>query len=194
VAGTFSILAVGLGYRSTPTGSLVVGEEGTTYIEIFLHPKPLQLDPLVVTAERIRTELQRQGFFERKEKGYGYFLSPEDIRMRPPINELELVRRAPFVYLNPQHLGSDSRIEMRVSGRVCTPILFVDGIERTWWPDRAGVIQDWVNFADIVALEVFRGYWEIPQEWAIIDNTCGLIMIWTVFSEQRRKRRAGGGG
>ena len=193
-AGTYSLLAIGLGYRSTPTSRFEVGEEGVTSVEIFLHPKPIELDPLLVTAERIRTELQRQGFYIRKAKGYGYFISPEDIRRRPPINELELIRRAPFVYLNPQFVGSEARIVLRAAGRPCTPVLFVDGVERTWWPGRAGVVQDWVNFAEIVAVEVFRGYWEIPHEWALIDNSCGLIMVWTIWSEQRSKRRGGGGG
>ena len=193
-AGTYSILAVGLGYRSTPTGPIEVRMGAATTLEIFLLPKPLQLDPLVVTAERIRTELQRQGFYQRKEKGYGYFLSPEDLRMRPPINELEVIRRAPFIYLDPQYLGSEQRIIMRAFGRQCVPILYVDGVERQWWPGRAGVVQDWVNFADIIAVEVFRGQGEIPQELVIgWDNTCGLVQVWTIWSEQRSKRRAGGG-
>jgi hypothetical protein len=192
--GAYSVLAAGMGYRSTPTSPFMVEEEGITSIEVFLHPKPIELDPLLVTAERIRTELQRQGFYRRKGKGYGYFISPDEIQRRPPVNELEVVLRAPFVYRSEQFAGSESRVVMRASGRPCIPLLFVDGIERTWWPGREGVVQDWVNFADIVAVEVYRGYWEIPQEWAIIDNTCGLIMIWTIWAEQRRKRRAGSGG
>jgi hypothetical protein len=192
--GRYSLLAAGLGYRTTPTGWIELVEEGITDFDIFLHPKPIELAPLLVTAERIRTELQRQGFYKRMEKGYGHFITPEEIRMRPPINEMELVMRAPFVYRDPAFLGSESRIQLRAMGRACTPVLFVDGMERQWWPGREGVLQDWVDSSDVIAVEVFRGAAEIPTEWALFDDSCGLIMVWTIWSEQRSRRRGGGGG
>jgi hypothetical protein len=59
--GVYSLMAFGLGYRSTPTGRFELVEDEVTTIDIFLSPQPLGLDPLLVTAERTRTELQRQG-------------------------------------------------------------------------------------------------------------------------------------
>lgn len=55
-------------------------------------------------------------------------------------------------------------------------------------------LEDHVNFADIVAVEVFRGTAEVPPELALGFEECGVIMIWTVWSERRSKKAGGGGG
>jgi hypothetical protein len=52
-------------------------------------------------------------------------------------------------------------------------------------------LEDHVNFADIVAVEVFRGHSEIPQELAVGMEKCGVVMIWTVWSEVRSKKGGG---
>ena len=72
---------------------------------------------------------------------------------------------------------------MREAGRVCSPKLLIDNIEV-----RGGSIEDHVDFADILAIEVYRGYAEIPQELAVGWDSCGVIMIWTVWSELRSRR------
>jgi hypothetical protein len=49
-------------------------------------------------------------------------------------------------------------------------------------------LEDHVNFADIVAIEVYRGLAEIPQELAVGTEDCGVIMVWTVYSELRNRK------
>lgn len=181
--GTYWLLAVGLGYRSTPIESFELAVGDTVNIDISLSPQPLELDPLLVSAERIRTELQRQGFYERMERGRGFFLTPEELKRRPPITEAEVIRRAPFIELDRSWTGS--RVLMRNLGRACDPKIFVDDVQMR----KGDLIEAHVNFADIVALEVYRGFAEIPQDLAVGDEKCGVIMIWTVWSELRRKRR-----
>jgi hypothetical protein len=183
--GTYSLLAVGLGYRTTPIEPFPMMAGDTITIDISLNPDPLVLDPLLVSAERIRTELQRQGFYERMELGRGFFLTPEQLKRRPPITEAEVIRRAPFVEINRTWTGSTAR--MRYRGRQCRPLIFVDDM-----PAMGVTLEDHVNFADIIAVEVYRGIAEIPLELATGWNECGVIMIWTVWSEMRRKKRGGG--
>ena len=170
-----------MGYRGGLQAELDLAEGDTVDTDIYLVPAPLELDPIQVSAERIRSELELRGFYRRREIGHGFFLTPEQLKARPPVTEAELVARAPFVELN--RMWNGTQIQMRYRGRPCTPILFVDDIEV-----RGGNLEDFVNFADIIGLEVYRGFGEVPMELAIIDNSCGVVMIWTVFSEQRRKR------
>ncbi|MFC1791711.1 carboxypeptidase regulatory-like domain-containing protein [Gemmatimonadota bacterium] len=190
--GMYTLMAAGMGYRSTPSGRLDLINNQLITIDMHLLPKPLRLEPIMVTAERIRAELARQGFYDRRDSGRGFFVSPEEIRRRPPINELEVIRRAPFVYMNPGREGN--AMIMRAMGDTCTPILFVDGWEISWFPGRVGIVEDWVNFSEITAVEVFRGFAEIPLDWAAWTNDCGLVLVWTKWSEQRSKKRGGGGG
>ena len=41
--GTYSLLAVGMGYRSAPSGTFYVGQEGTVTMDVFLNPAPLEI-------------------------------------------------------------------------------------------------------------------------------------------------------
>ena len=82
---------------------------------------------------------------------------------------------------------------MKRFGRDCTPVLLVDGWQANWLPGRTGVLEDWVNFADIIAVEGFRGLGEMPQEMPTFAtdgmglNDCGLILIWTLWGDQRAR-------
>ena len=58
-------------------------------------------------------------------------------------------------------------------------------------PDSA-LLEDYVNSAHITAVEVYRGYGEIPHELAVGLEECGVVMVWTVWSEIRSKRSGGG--
>jgi hypothetical protein len=180
-----------LGYRGglQPRFVLAAGDE--LIMDVYLDPDPIELEPIVARAERIRRELERQGFFRRRELRNGFFLTPAQLRTRPPVTEAELLGRSPFVEV---HRGwNGSRISMRSAGRECEPKLFVDNIEIRPNSSRQDhvTVEDHVNFADIIALEVYRGYAEIPHELSTgWENTCGLIMVWTKWSELR----SGGGG
>ncbi|MFC1575048.1 carboxypeptidase-like regulatory domain-containing protein [Gemmatimonadota bacterium] len=82
--GMYTLMAAGMGYRSTPSGRLDLINNQLITIDMHLLPKPLRLEPIMVTAERIRAELARQGFYDRRDSGRGFFVSPEEIRRRPP--------------------------------------------------------------------------------------------------------------
>ena len=197
--GTYSLLAAGLGYRSTPTGQFELVVDETLTIDISLSPEPLELTPLVVSAERIRTELQRQGFFRRKERGYGFFLTPEELTRRPPITEAEVIARVPFVFLDRERRWDGTIPTMHSFGQDCVPAVLVDDAQvpvgrpsGTNPLEPPPSLEEFVNFADITALEVYRGLGEIPHELTLPFESCGVIMIWTVWSEQRSKKRGGG--
>lgn len=184
--GPFSIKAKGVGYQGFPVPvTLVEGSEVTA--DVYLRPNPLLLEPLLVSAERVRSELERQGFFRRREEGHGFFLTPSHLKARPPITEAEVIGRVPFVEIDRSWNGS--RVLMRRRGSTCDPAILIDNS----LIKKGENIEDHVNSADIVAVEVFRGIAEIPPELALGLESCGAVMIWTIWSE-RRSRKAGGGG
>ena len=183
--GPFSIKGRGVGYQGFPVPvTLVEGSEVSA--DVYLRPNPLLLEPLLVSAERIRTELERQGFFRRREIGHGFFLTPSHLKARPPISEAEVLGRVRFVEIDRSWNGS--RALLRSRGDTCNPAILIDNLI----VKKGDSLEDHVNFADIVAVEVFRGTAEIPPELALGFEECGVIMIWTVWSERRSKKRSGG--
>jgi len=191
--GRYTLRGRGLGYRGGLQPRLDLGEGEEVTMDLHLDPEPLEMEPLEVSAERVRSELERQGFFRRRERGNGFFLTPARLKARPPVSEVEVIGRAPFVEIERSWNGS--RVLMRSTGRACEPAIFVDNVEvRGSAFGNPIIVEDHVNFADIVALEVFRAFAEIPQELAVGLESCGVIMIWTVWSELRSKKGGGGGG
>jgi hypothetical protein len=174
VSGTYSLFAVGLGYRSTPTGSFQLLEGDSVTIDITLSPEPLELDPLSVAAKRQRTaaKLTRNGFYERQRQGFGSFLTPQQIRRWPAINVADILEHAPFVHV--ERMGvSGTNVTVRKYGN-CRPTIYVDGnrLQPGWDVESA------VSPETIVAVEVFRGASEIPLEFAQFEP-CGVLLIWT---------------
>jgi hypothetical protein len=172
--GTYSLFAVGLGYRSTPTGTVQLLEGDSVTIDISLSPEPLELDPLSVEARRQRmtAKLARHGFYERQRQGFGSFLTPQQIRRWPAINVADILEHAPFVRVERRGV-SGSLVTIRKYGE-CSPTIYVDGNRLQPGFD----IEYAANPENIVAVEVFRGTAEIPLQWAQFE-TCGVILIWT---------------
>jgi hypothetical protein len=175
--GTYSLFAVGLGYRSTPTGSFQLMEGDSVTIDITLSPEPLELDPLSVEARRQRmvAKLTHHGFYDRQKQGFGSFLTPEQIRRWPAINVVDILEHAPFVHIERMGVAFAPRIEVSKYGK-CEPTIYVDGRKLLPWP--LGDVESVVNAEEVVAVEVYRGEAQIPLQWAQFE-TCGVILIWT---------------
>jgi hypothetical protein len=170
--GMHSLVAVGMGYRTTPTGQFSLAEDDVFTMDIFLYPAPIKLEPLTVEAKRelMAVVLRKQGFYDRRQQGAGSFLTHEQISRWPAISVGDVLRHAPFVYSDWSLSGSSVYISK--GGRKCAPAIYVDGNMITSAPEH------WVSPEDIVGVEVFRGEAEIPLQWASFQ-TCGVILIWT---------------
>ena len=165
-------MAVGLGYRTTPTGPFDLVDDDVYTIDIFLYPAPIELEPLSVEAKRelMAVVLRKQGFFDRRQQGAGSFLTLEQISRWPAINVGDVLRHAPFVYSDWNLSGSS--VYITKGGRRCAPTIYVDGNMINGPPEHS------VSPDEIVGVEVFRGISEIPLQWASFQ-TCGVILIWT---------------
>ena len=56
--GTYSLLAVGMGYRSAPSGNFYVGQEDTVTMDVFLNPAPLEIPGIDVGGGTFLERLQ----------------------------------------------------------------------------------------------------------------------------------------
>jgi len=162
-------------------------------LEVQMAPEALELEPLVVTAERRAFHLEMEGFYERKELG-GIFITPEVLEKRQPRKLTDVFFGLPGVRVGEQSLGAGPRsVWFRIGERadaICWPMVFVDrqmvsnGGLSSNSPD-PGAVDDFVHGLDVSAIEAYTHASSIPAEFNGPNAGCGVIVIWT--------KRGGGG-
>ena len=145
----------------------------TTEVEIGLVPAPVEMEPLVATATRIR-RLEIKGFYERKHwgelLGLGYFYTAEDIdRWRPSSVRSFVSMMVPGIT---QGLGN-RRKATGFSSRPCPMAVFLDGI-RVPVADLGGFVKPF----EVGGIEVYKGASSLPAEFGGTVAPCGAVAIW----------------
>ena len=167
-----------LGYR--PERFQVELREG--YVDqwdVVLQPEPLSLAEVRVEAKRESRAGQMdflRGFYERRERGVGYFLTRGEIEGHGSRDLSNLLRSVPGLRTTPSQFGQ-SRVTTRSSpsmGRSCKIRVYVDGMVYRAADDFVGIPT-----LDIEGIEVYRGRSELPAEFADPDADCGVVAIWT---------------
>lgn len=179
--GVYELTVRHLGYA--PLHHMVsVARGASTDIQIGLVPAPLEMEPLVATAVRLR-RLEIKGFYERKRwgerLGLGAFYTGADIERRNPriisdmIMEEASIRRVCGrgtrncrLYTTRLSTGFGSRCLMRI---------YVDGILIS----EEGEADFWVSPVEIGGVEVYKGAASLPAEFTGPDSRCGVVAIWT---------------
>jgi len=177
--GSFFVLTEALGYRPTMDGILELGEGGSVTVEIYLDPKPIELDSLKVAVERVETyrTLESAGFHERQEIGFGHFITPEELRRRNPRYFFEAFRNIPGIRVTGAGFAGTT-IEFTVAstrGPTCSPRVFLDGIQVNVELGLEGV----VDIDQIAGIEVYSRPSQVPLQWSGSDSTCGVLLMWT---------------
>lgn len=146
--------------------------------DVRLEPAPIELAEVRVTADPIpvgRLDMLR-GFYERRERGVGYFLTREEIERHGSRDLSNILRTVPGLRASPTRMGH-SRLSTRgvttLAGR-CEVRVYIDGIVYRAADDLPGISP-----LDLEGIEVYRGRSEIPAEFADTDADCGVIAIWT---------------
>jgi hypothetical protein len=176
-SGRYSLRAEAWGYETTPTLPFEVSAEGPTIIDVHLHPEPIGLDSLAVEAEpkRIIPHLERQGFYERAEEGFGEFITPEEIERRNPRSFSDLLRDIPGLSVRG---GGELRWGPRC--RRMTPRLWIDGIlvDEEVGGLRRIFLDRKVSIDEIAAVEVYQSAAAIPLQYGGTGGHCAMF-IWT---------------
>jgi hypothetical protein len=133
----------------------------------------IPLEPLIVT---VRSQhLERTGFYERRERGHGTYITRDEIERSLPSYSTDILRKIAGVSLVRRRYGPG----YGVVGRGNCPFRYVVDGARIG-PDYSidDMPPQWIE-----ALEVYRGPSSLPHEFtnlsADVSSNCGVIVIWT---------------
>lgn len=146
------------------------------------------------SAARSRS-LEMQGFYARRQRGGGVFLTDSAIQARRAGRLSDVLRRVEGIRLvrysaEGQQRSTDADEAYRIaSGRASTSIsradwcwmdVYLDGqlVQSHDHPDQARNL-DQVALRDVEAVEVYRGAAEVPTEYRGSTSACGVVLLWT---------------
>lgn len=173
--GAYYVLADRLGYKRSVDGILELGAGGSIDVDFFLRPEPLVLDSIVVAARRERDarHLNSVGFYERREQGFGHFITPEQIEKRAVFEPADLLRTIPGVRTVKDPFGT--RVLFSRGPRDCVPTIYLDAARVA----DSTSIEQMVAAEDIAAVELYTRATTVPLEWGGTGAGCGVVVIWT---------------
>ena len=174
--GSYLLETTAIGYQ--PSREIIALRADATVTATTRLERLLVLDTVQVRAQRRRLlGPTMAGFEERRQRGFGKFLGPEELSQRVESQTSDFFANMAGVRVVPG-AGGD-RVLLRGDFRgSCVPTVFIDGI-RIPNPDGQDSVNDYVSAMDIRAIEVYVTAVTRPPEFAIGTSTCGSIVIWT---------------
>jgi hypothetical protein len=115
------------------------------------------------------------GFWERRSRGFGNFLTRDDIEKRDAHDFVDLTRMIPSLRIITMNGRRTLRFNGSLQPRDCPPQYVVDGMRiESGSPDE-------FTPSDIEAIEFYSGPATIPPQFTnrSFNHTCGVIVIWT---------------
>lgn len=162
-----------LGFRPTVM-DLEVPSGGLADVEIQLVQLVQLLTPVSVLARRDAFEYRLEGFYERRDRKVGHFVSRERIERTHSFSFTDLLREIPGVKIRP--IGSITKA-VRLRGASCPPLVFLDGTPAT----AAEFDLESIDPGMVEGVEVYSGSATVPAEFAGPRNLdrCGVVAIWS---------------
>jgi hypothetical protein len=162
----FSPATVDVKLRAGRTDSLVVS---LTAIAVSL-PGVLVEDEYMARSKRLLA-----GFWERRSRGFGSFITRDEIEQRDPHEFADLARMIPSVSVQNRGGRKVIRFTRGSTARDCPPQYYVDGMRiENGQPDE-------FTPQDVEAVELYAGPATMPPQFTPrpFTYTCGAIVIWT---------------
>lgn len=184
--GPYFVYISRTGYETMMDGVFELGDGGVVDVQIGLKPLPIELEEMVVEAERgSMSFLQRQGFYDRAVGGRGVFMIREEIERVSIDKVTDVFRRIPLLDIDESRplIGGPQVFqnpEIRVirNGQYCSPTLYIDRHVVQSGANGAVRPDDYVTASEIEAIEVYTRPSQVPVGFDEL-NHCGVILIWT---------------
>jgi hypothetical protein len=147
-------------------------------IRVLLSPVVMTLDSVSVTATAEGPTIEKAygGFEMRKSRGFGTFITREQIEKKNPRLTTDLFRTVSGVKLLREN-GTPTVVSTRLGTMAYCPVrYFIDGSS---YPLYGQSIDTMIQVADIGAIEVYPGGATVPPQFGGRESACGVIAIWT---------------
>jgi CarboxypepD_reg-like domain/TonB-dependent Receptor Plug Domain len=159
----------------TRSDTIEVKAGNDMFVEASMSEAAIPLQPLVVTVRP--QKLVAVGFYERKSRGIGTYITRDDIIKRHVERLSDLLSSVAGLRRTINNDGT-SQINMRGVKTIatrCDTQYFLDGV-----PADIGVLgPDIVPIRDIEGIEIYKGSSELPMQFDVGRAMCGAILIWT---------------
>jgi len=187
-AGDYRIRAIRIGYASRITEPIGVDTRFETSIQVVLLPNPVPLDTLTVVAENVPAEkripwLADDGFYDRRRKGFGYFLTHEEIEKKHPLVVADLLKGMAGVEV---HCSGPFSCAITMAGsssmflgKPCAPRVVLDGAVVSVGGSRGSGSVNWFQVTSLEAIEVYPSAAGMPVQYAGYMSPCGAILLWS---------------
>jgi hypothetical protein len=166
-----------LGYEPSKQ-EVIVSPGAAQAMSVTLTELPQELAALVVEAD-VRAREALVDFWNRKEAGFGHFITRAEIEKRNPSYLSDMMRMVPGTQLVPSKVGGSAVLRFaratQAPGRDCPPQYFVDGIMVR------GFNIDDMPPIDVEGIEIYAGVSVIPAQFRNNNSTmsCGVVAIWS---------------
>lgn len=182
-AGPVEIIVRRLGYSPAKI-PLELNDGELRDIRVLLSPVAMMIDSVAVTASAPTPEKAFGGFEARKARGFGTFITREQIDKKNPRVTTDLFRTVSGVKLL-RESGTPTVVSTRLGSTAYCPVrYFIDGSN---YPLYGQSIDTMIQVADIGAIEVYPGGATVPPQFGGRESACGVIAIWTRQGQLKKK-------
>ncbi|MFW6192608.1 MAG: carboxypeptidase regulatory-like domain-containing protein [Gemmatimonadota bacterium] len=164
-------LGVRYGGFEPGTRTLTLAPARTTRATFLLSERVFELAELDVVVRRLTTGEDR--IERRRQSGLGHFITREEIEAQDPNLPSDMLRQLPRVSVQPVRMGGTAQVLVGRGTLVCEPHYYVDGVRMR------DFALDEVAVEAIELLEIYTGPSEIPTEYRMNADRCGVIAVWT---------------
>jgi hypothetical protein len=181
-SGTSSLVVRRLGYA--PSQHTVDLTSATpAKVTVRLERAAQRLDTVVVSA---RAEaLSKVGFEERKKRGMGRFLTPDDVARMQPVQATDVLRTLPGLRVVPAGNGRNTVQSSRDASSGGCVAYWVDG--SPFREMEAGDFDASFPASQITAVEVYQPT-SVPAQFSSAgQSSCTTVVVWTQASIRRRR-------
>ena len=145
-------------------------------IRVLLSPVVTVMDSVSIVAEAPEIEKAFNGFELRKSRGFGTFITREQIEKKNPRVTTDLFRTVNGVKLMREN-GTPTVVSTRLGDMAYCPVrYFIDGAN---YPLYGQSIDTMIQVVDIGAIEVYPGGATVPPQFGGRESGCGVVAIWT---------------